>query len=277
MKTKIGIGTVQFGTNYGISNNTGQTTPGEINKILSFSLENGINTIDTASAYGEAEDILGTFDLSGFDLVSKFILDDKNDVNECLYSSLEKLNTKSIYAYMAHRPMQLITINDSWQKLNDLKQEGKIKKIGFSLNEVHELEVLLDNNIVPDIIQAPFNYLDKRFVDYFKKMKEKGCEIHSRSAFLQGLFFCNINELSSIFNPVKKTIESLQLKYSESLPAFLLGYCLKKDFIDKVIIGVNNFKQFEANINSVEDFKYYSYDENIEGVPENILIPSKWI
>ena len=47
---KIALGTVQFGIDYGISNNTGKTPFDEVNKILDIAKNYGINTIDTAHA-----------------------------------------------------------------------------------------------------------------------------------------------------------------------------------------------------------------------------------
>ena len=48
---KLGLGTVQFGCNYGISNTKGQVAFDEIQKILDYAIEVGIDTIDTASLY----------------------------------------------------------------------------------------------------------------------------------------------------------------------------------------------------------------------------------
>ena len=48
--SKIVLGTVQFGTNYGINNTSGQVMPDEVVKILKFAAENGIRTLDTSSA-----------------------------------------------------------------------------------------------------------------------------------------------------------------------------------------------------------------------------------
>ena len=74
---KLGLGTVQFGCNYGISNKNGQVTYEEINRILNYAKEVGIDTLDTASLYGNSEEVLGQFNLSEFKVVTKTIKVDK--------------------------------------------------------------------------------------------------------------------------------------------------------------------------------------------------------
>ena len=56
---KIALGTVQFGMNYGVSNNLGQTRESEVEKILQYAARYGVNILDTAPSYGNSNDILG--------------------------------------------------------------------------------------------------------------------------------------------------------------------------------------------------------------------------
>ena len=70
--SKLGIGTVQFGMQYGISNSQGQTSTNEVSKIINFCLENKIDTIDTAYAYGDSEIVLGKNRIEEFKIITKF-------------------------------------------------------------------------------------------------------------------------------------------------------------------------------------------------------------
>ncbi|KKK81608.1 hypothetical protein LCGC14_2811730, partial [marine sediment metagenome] len=63
---KIALGTVQFGINYGVSNTSGQTSQNQIQQIIELAKTASITTIDTASAYGDAEARLGQCGLSSF-------------------------------------------------------------------------------------------------------------------------------------------------------------------------------------------------------------------
>jgi aryl-alcohol dehydrogenase-like predicted oxidoreductase len=55
------LGTAQFGLNYGINNSAGKVNLNEVYNIFEYALENGIQTLDTASVYGNAHEIIGGF------------------------------------------------------------------------------------------------------------------------------------------------------------------------------------------------------------------------
>lgn len=274
--SKIGLGTVQFGIPYGISNKNGQTSENEVEKILNYAKKTGINVLDTASTYGTSEKVLGKNNLTEFKIVSKFLLkDNQKSISKQLKQSLTDLNVESLYGYIAHRPLEIANKPELWNELSYLKKQGTIKKIGFSFNEFDEIKTLLSLKITPDIIQVPYNYLDNRFEPYMKELKKKGCEIHTRSAFLQGLFFSDTNQLNTFFNDVKPIIKQLQ-EHGDYLPGLLLNYCTEKPFIDKVIFGINTLSQLKSNINNLSIINTLSLPLRTHTIDESILIPSKW-
>ena len=68
--TKIVLGSVQFGINYGISNKK-ENKIFRSKKILKFAKKFEIKLIDTAIAYGDCEEILGKTGINKFDFISK--------------------------------------------------------------------------------------------------------------------------------------------------------------------------------------------------------------
>jgi aryl-alcohol dehydrogenase-like predicted oxidoreductase len=272
---KIGLGTAQFGMDYGISNYLGRTSSEEVSNILKYSKQIGIDTIDTASSYNTSENVLGENDLNGFKIISKFMpISGGITIKQQFDSSITKLKVKNLYAYLAHRPQDLIDNIEQWNELIQLKNEGKVIKIGFSLNTVGELNKLMDLNIIPDLVQVPYNYFDNRFKDSLSNLKKIGCEIHVRSSFLQGLFFVNPNDLPPFFEDVKIPIKNLQNEFGTSLASVLLKYVLKQNFIDKVIIGVENRNQLVNNLTKMDET--VSLSENKKNISEQILMPSMW-
>jgi len=275
VNSKIGLGTVQFGLKYGISNSHGQTSPEEVSNILNYCKMKGIRIIDTASAYGSSEEVLGSNELKDFKIVSKFMPENSvESLMEQLNQSLKKLGLKSLYGYLAHRPLSIIENPNQWEKLKELKKKKTIDKIGFSLNTPSELDVLIKFGISPDIIQVPFNYFDRRFENQMQLLKKQGCEIHVRSVFLQGLFFKEPLLLSDFFNPIKSTLISLQENYKENLKGSLLKFVLKQKFVDYVIIGVETTSQLSGNMNGIlnaPELEDISFDFH-----EKILTPSMW-
>ncbi len=271
---KLGLGTVQFGLSYGISNTGGQTPKDEVSRILAVALQNNITTLDTASAYGNAETVLGATGVQGFTVVSKFMTPAEGDtIAPQLKASLKNLGQDALYGYLAHRPEELLLKPQLWEELENFKAQGLVKKTGFSLNRPEELEALLDKGMIPDLIQVPYNYLDNRFENLMVQLHGKGCEVHTRSAFLQGLFFRDAETLPAFFDAAKPVLAELQ-QSEASLSGRLLNYVLEKPFIDKVIIGVENAHQLQQNLDDIKGAP--SLQKNEVEVPENIIIPATW-
>lgn len=271
---KIGIGTVQFGTHYGISNEFGKTPAGEVSRILASARDNHVTLIDTASAYGDAESVLGRHDIEEFQVVSKFLPVKVNGsiVNQC-EDSLGRLGISNLYGYLAHRSLELLHEEESWQQLLKVKTLNLAKKVGFSLYHPEDLDLLLKFKFYPDIIQVPYSYFDRRFEKHMINLQKNGCEIHVRSVFLQGLFFLDPASLSNYFNEVKPYILNLRNTVNH-LPASLLNFVIEKPFVDKVIVGVENHRQFIQNITGLH--LNSALPELHTEISESILNPSKW-
>lgn len=274
LTNKIALGGVQFGLNYGISNTGGITPIGEVRDIISTALRNKINYVDTAFAYGVSEKVLGETGVEKFNIVTKFInIDSGSELEKQFNLSLDNLKVKNVYGYLAHRYTDILNNSQVWNKLVELKKRGLIEKIGFSLNEPVELELLIGKGYIPDLIQVPYNYFDRRFEKSLIEIKrEYETEVHTRSTFLQGLFFMDTNELNSHFDAVKKLLRAIQ---NENLSCQLFQFVLNRKFIDKVVIGVNDLQQFNENIDctnkSLEPLPVLT-----EKISKEILSPVNW-
>jgi aryl-alcohol dehydrogenase-like predicted oxidoreductase len=275
LQNKIGLGSVQFGIPYGISNQNGQTPFDEVAKILDFAFSSNIKIIDTASGYGTSESVIGELNKSRFEIVSKFMPSNSEvDIRKQLEKSLSLLKIESLYGYLAHRPLDLLDNIVVWNELKKLKSEMKIKKIGFSLNTPEEYYQLKLAGLEPDLVQVPFNYFDTRFKEVLIELKNAGCEVHTRSTFLQGLFFADTEKLPAFFNELKPSIKNLQNNYNEELEVVLLSYVLQQEFIDIVIMGVENEGQLKKNINCIDNA---SQLESLKiTFSEQVVMPMHW-
>jgi len=197
MLQKIALGTVQFGIPYGINNHNGVLSFEEIEQILRTAASAGITLLDTAPVYGDAEEKIGRFSEGGFKVVTKLPARknrhpySKEWLYDSVRESIKRLNVKKIYGLLLHKPGDLLEKDGGifFSDLQNLKQEGLVDKIGISIYEPSELVVLSDNYFF-DIVQAPFNILDRRMIDsgWMDRLYKKGIELHVRSVFLQGLF-----------------------------------------------------------------------------------------
>ena len=75
---RLGIGTAQFGFDYGITNHTGKVPEKDAHRIISMGLEYGIVDVDTAPSYGTAEEVLGQHPLKkNLKITTKTVLNEK--------------------------------------------------------------------------------------------------------------------------------------------------------------------------------------------------------
>ena len=78
MITKLILGTVQFGLKYGVSNQIGLPSEKDVTNIFATAYRFGIRKLDTASAYGIAEQRIGFFHQNSkvqFDIITKFSIE----------------------------------------------------------------------------------------------------------------------------------------------------------------------------------------------------------
>lgn len=193
---RVALGTVQFGLPYGIANQGGQVTRSEAKAMLDLARAQGIDTLDTAIAYGDSEACLGEAGTEGFRVVTKLpaVPDDCEDVAEWVHgqiiASLERLKVTSLYGVLLHRPAQLLGRDGDvlFRALQSLKDRGQAKKIGVSIYAPRELDTLTSRYRF-DLVQAPFSVIDRRLqtTGWLRRLNHDGVEVHTRSVFLQGL------------------------------------------------------------------------------------------
>lgn len=281
---KIVLGTVQFGVNYGINNTTGQVPFSEVCDILRIAHGNGVNTLDTSSAYGESEIVLGKALAETklkFNIVSKYPKSDKS-VSETFEQSLKNLGVKKLYGYLVHHFNFYQQKPSIFDEMYQFKTEGKITKIGFSIYSVDQIKELLDNNILFDIIQFPYNMLDRQFEPYMQELCNRGVEIHTRSAFLQGLFFKDTNTLSDKLKPLKPYLDNLHAycaKRNITMEQLALGYVVSNDCVRGNLIGVDNHHQLRSNVNAVNNSlsaEDVAFVRSVDVKEKNLLNPVNW-
>ena len=252
---KLALGTAQFGFKYGIANLEGKIKISEVNKILELAKYSNIDLIDTAISYGDSEKVIGNTEIKDFKFVSKLpaLPKDCSDVNSWVdkqvQSSLTRLGISSLYGLLVHRSENLL--GNSGKKLinalNSIKLNGLVKKIGISIYDPSECEQVMKFTRI-DIVQAPLNIVDRRLVvsGLLTKLHSEEIEIHTRSAFLQGLLLLPSNKIPKSFNKWFKVWEkwSLELKKNDlSAAEVCLLYPLSLPEVDRVIVGVDNTNQ----------------------------------
>lgn len=261
---KLALGTVQFGLDYGVANASGRVSVEEASAILHRAQVSGMDTLDTAIAYGDSELVLGQLGVQQWKVVTKLPAVPEGCPDVALWVktqtqvSLRRLGLQRIYALLLHRPNQLHEGigPDLYTALQSIKAEGLVEKVGVSVNRPTELADLWPKFRL-DLIQAPLNILDRSLVDlgWASRLKDSGVEIHTRSAFLQGLLLMPPDKRPDRF----KRWQSIWLAWDRWLLATgmtpiqaCLRYVNALDAVDRVVIGVDSVMQFKEILVAAE-------------------------
>jgi len=254
---KLAIGTAQFGMDYGIGSSPGKVNISEVKKILEYAKLTNIDMLDTASAYGKSEKILGELNVDEFKVVTKTrhfnipkITDDAlNLLNRDFEKSLKDLKLDSMYGLLIHHADDLMKPGASKiiEFIHNLKKTNKIRKIGVSIYENKHLSFVLENFDI-DLVQLPLNIFDRRLIDngMLKLLSQKGLEVHARSIFLQGLILMADSSRPRKFD----RWDSLWKSWSEWLNDYKISpleasirYAMSFSEISKVLVGIDSLNQ----------------------------------
>ncbi len=294
---KLCLGTVQFGMDYGI---LGQKQPPleQSLQIIEYATKNNIKTIDTANAYGTAENIIGEFvkrkitarrDLEIISKLKPNILDDViaenyySVIKENLIDSLNKLNTDYLDGYLLHSSRYVYN-DEILYVLSRIKKEGYVKNIGVSVYYPDEAKKGLSSNII-DIIQMPYSIFDQRMKDegIFLSLDEKAVKLHIRSMFLKGLILTDEAQVPDYLldaKPVLKKLDSICKKNNISKISLAMAFVKLQQNIDRLVFGVDNLGQLKENIslfeNPIDSSVVLDIAKEFDNLNTTIIIPSLW-
>ena len=212
MTAKLALGTVQFGLPYGVTNRDGQPAPSVVRDVLALARDRGVAMLDTASAYGTAEQIVGeSMAHLGYaaDVVTKVppLLTQGEDrmtpahvaqARTAFEGSLRSLRVDRVHGLMVHRGADLLAHNGDalWRMLEEERNAGHAGRIGASVYTPQEADALLARYRL-EIIQIPANLYDARFrtSGSLARLAAAGVEVHVRSLFLQGVLLGDADAL----------------------------------------------------------------------------------
>ena len=289
--SKLVLGSAQWGgLSYGINNSSEKITSyDEIKNILLKSRKNGINFIDTSPGYGDAEKNLGLLNIENFKIITKTTILNSSQINNFTIQKFEKnfkmslknMKLKKVYGLLVHRSEDLLKKGGNLlvQKLNELKTNGYVDKIGVSVYGVSILEEIF-KLFNPDIVQIPINIFDqKAYLDGFLDiLKQKNIEIHARSIFLQGLLLMNYKKIPIYFKPWYEHFEKFEricTRYNISQIEASLNFISNIDAIDKFVLGFDNSNQLEECLKFINNKKVIDFSDLIIR-DENLINPQNW-
>lgn len=296
-KNKLVLGTVQLGMKYGLNNTHGQPSGEEAFAILDDALASGIDTFDTAYAYGTAEDVLGAWiqerSLAGkIRVISKMkphALNDYPDgtkdvdvVRMELEKSLARLHIDSLDGYLFHSP-HYIYLSHMVEGMQKARDAGMVKHIGVSIYD--EAEALQAAELGVDYVQVPYNAFDQRLdvTDFFNIAKKNKVIVFARSPFLQGLLLMKPDELPEHLISLRTQLEQFidiakrhNLTQTEASLHFVNTACRAGN----IVFGVETPEQLKEDISaqtqSTDDKFVSEMKEAFRDLNRGAINPSLW-
>ena len=287
LSDRLALGTVQFGLPYGIANLAGQVSRDETAAILDHAWVSGLNTLDTAIAYGESEQRLGEVGINQWQVISKLPalpetrMDVAGWVHESVKESLERLKIDHLRGLLLHHPQQLLSPygGELYGALTTLKEQGLVEKIGISIYSPHELDAIWPHFQL-DMVQAPLNVIDRRLITsgWLARLKQSGIEVHVRSVFLQGLLLMDEETRPASFSRWDALWQQwhrwLDEKSQTPLQA-CLGFALAQAEISRVVVGVDSLKQLQE-ILAIEEAHVVMAPAALMREDPDLVNPSQW-
>ena len=241
---RLGLGTVQFGQAYGVSNTTGQVPLAEVQAMLARAAGEHVAVLDTAANYGQAEEVLAQCDTSPFRIVSK-TASAKNGVAAVIARARQSVQSLGrVDVLLVHAVADLLGPDgeELWRALQGLKEQGMVGAIGISAY-VADDPAALARRFRPDVMQLPFSLLDQRLLrdGSLARLKDLGVEVHARSLFLQGLLFMETvpQKLRDAAPLLARVRQQIAAAHTTPLAA-ALGFVLSRPEIDVAVVGATS-------------------------------------
>jgi len=282
---RIVLGGAQLGLPYGILNG-GETLSREaVARILDTAVSHGIDSIDTAIAYGQSETVIGETAQNRFKIISKLppIPSDIANVSQWVRTqidaSLSRLNCSSLEALLLHHPQDLIGPHGSelYAAVNSLLSEKIIERFGVSIYAPNELDGIIGKFNI-DVVQAPLNVFDRRIIGVTDQLAALNIEVHVRSVFLQGVLIANPKDRPQRFQPWSEHFTRFdEWVHSTGMSAMAccLGFALQQPGVTKLVIGTTSKESLTEIMTSIPNI-HLEVPADLQSSSEQLIDPRVW-
>jgi aryl-alcohol dehydrogenase-like predicted oxidoreductase len=282
---RIVLGGAQLGLPYGILNGGETLSREEVARILDTAAGHGIDSIDTAIAYGQSESVIGETAQNRFNIISKLppIPLGVSNVSEWVQTqvdaSLARLNCKSLDALLLHHPQDLTGPQGSelYTAITSLKVEKIIQRFGVSIYAPDELVGIIGKFDI-DVVQAPLNVFDRRILGVIDQLTARNIEVHVRSVFLQGVLIASPKDRPQRFQPWSEHFALFdEWVHSSGMSAMAccLGFALQQTGVAKLVIGTTSAESLTEIMNSIPNM-HLEVPADLQSSIEQLIDPRVW-
>ena len=282
---RIVLGGAQLGLPYGILNGGETLSREEVARILDTAVGHGIDSIDTAIAYGQSESVIGETAQNRFNIISKLppLPPEVSNVSEWVHmqveASLSRLKCTSLDALLLHRPQDLTEAHGAelFAAISSLKIEKTIQRFGVSIYTPDELNGII-GTFDFDVVQAPLNVFDRRILGVIGQLSALNIEVHVRSVFLQGVLIAKPEDRPQRFNQWSEHFAMFDEWVNSSgmsAMACCLGFALQQPGIAKLVIGTTSATSLAEIMTSIPN-SHLKVPAHLQSSIEQLIDPRVW-
>lgn len=276
---RLVIGTAQWGSDYGVTNHSGQLSDATVGQILDGMNEFLIQDLDTAAAYGNAESRIAQLVPSSVRIQTKISGKDPGtqSIIGRLSESLALLNRSFVHSVLIHDWCTLTSVerDSAVRQLEQAQAENLTHKIGISIYEVNELipaSQLFQGQFVS---QIPINILDQRFVHEHQNYPL--VEFQARSIFLQGLLLDRTGNFSQ--HPDLMLAKTFSKENGISPLQAILIFISQQDWLESVVIAptaLTELQEIQQVWEKIPTMGLALHFENLQSHDDHLIDPRTW-
>jgi len=261
---KLGFGYMR------LPRNDGEFDWEHINKMADTFLKNGYTYFDAAYTYDGAEfalreSVVKRHPRDSFQIASKLpitMISDEKPLEHFLETSLERLGTDYIDFYLLHginsQANKLAEQHGVWEYFSKLKEQGKIRHIGFSFHgPADDLDEILTKHPETEFVMLQINFYDWNNPKVnAKKLHEITLKHNKPFIVMEPLLGGKLASKDSPIAPLFNDFDS-----NASLASWALRFVAELEGSFLTLSGMSNFEQLSENIALFSDIKPLSKDE----------------
>jgi aryl-alcohol dehydrogenase-like predicted oxidoreductase len=289
------LGAVQLGLPYGVANAVGQPDEGEAHDILETAVRSGISVFDTARAYGNSEERIGSWRSKsthcGLHVVTK-TPPLEGDTDQELRSALRRSITESCEALQVRR-LDLVLVHRATDLLKravadalaEAADEGLIGAFGASLYRP-EIGLKLIETTPVSALQLAASVVDDRFerAGVLAAAKAAGVAVFARSVFLQGALLMMPEKLPDHLRPLAGPLSAIRefaRNHDRTSIEVLILAMRDVPGVSSLVIGVERAAQLPPLVAAIrapplDAAELEALRRTVGQLPDRIINPSAW-
>ena len=283
---------------YGLGDHTKKPTRDYAFSLLDRAIAQGVETLDTASNYGESQAVIGAWlhtvpeekrpriitKIGPFDHSSAKNL--RADIRKQAEETLAALHLARVDTLMVHMfedyEQDPDTVRDAFLQM---KREGLAREIGISAYSRHDYRKLAASGF--DSVQIPLNVFDWGQIESggMRALADAGIAVYARSVFLQGLTFLTPKTLDPRMDfclPYLTKFLGFCEEFGMSPAVLALSFIFSVPGVDTVVLGCQTLEQLDENcavmarVHALSPAQMEKLHAAFHGIDPRVIDPGKW-